>query len=247
MLVEDTFQVDLPVDDAWRLLTDIERVVPCVPGARLDEVVDGEYRGRVSARIGPITVNYAGVARFVERDEVDHRAVISLRGQEERGNGSVNATVTTLLQPDGDRTRVDLATELDVSGRAAQFGRGILGDVASSVLGEFATQLEQMVAGTGNGRVEAGGAASPPRRLSRRERPSTCAGSCSSRCCGVPPFRSPASSSAASAAGWSDAPAGHPGADDFRESSSRPGSRPHPPAGDVISTASPASSGDGAA
>lgn len=155
MLVEDTFQVPLPIDDAWRLLTDLEQVVPCVPGARLDEVVDGEYRGRVTARIGPITVNYAGAARFVERDDVDHRAVISLRGQEERGNGSVNATVTTVLTPDQDRTQVDLATELDVSGRAAQFGRGILGDVASSVLGEFATELERMVAGTPNGRVQA--------------------------------------------------------------------------------------------
>jgi carbon monoxide dehydrogenase subunit G len=155
MLVEDTFQVPLPIDDAWRLLTDLEQVVPCVPGARLDEVVDGEYRGRVTARIGPITVNYAGAARFVERDDVDHRAVISLRGQEERGNGSVNATVTTVLTPDQDRTQVDLATELDVSGRAAQFGRGILGDVASSVLGEFATELERMVAGTSNGRVQA--------------------------------------------------------------------------------------------
>jgi carbon monoxide dehydrogenase subunit G len=163
MLVEDTFEVGLPVEDAWRLLTDIEQVVPCVPGASLDEIVDGEYRGRVTARIGPITVKYAGVARFVERDEVDHRAVISLRGQEERGNGSVTATVTTLLKPDHDRTRVDMATELDVSGRAAQFGRGILGDVASSVLGEFAAQLEQMVEGTGNGRTEAAAAASPTR------------------------------------------------------------------------------------
>ena len=122
--------------------------MPCVPGASLDEVVDAEYRGRVTARIGPITVRYAGAAHFVERDDVDHRAVISLRGREERGNGSVKATVTTQLKPERDRTRVDLSTELDVSGRAAQFGRGILGDVASSVLGEFATELERMVEGT---------------------------------------------------------------------------------------------------
>ena len=151
MLVEDTFRVGLPVDEAWRLLTDLEQVVPCVPGASLDDVTDGEYRGRVTTRIGPITVKYAGAARFVERDEVDHRAVISLRGREERGNGSVAATVTTLLKPDGDGTRVDLATDLEISGRAAQFGRGIIGDVTSSVLGEFARQLEQMVAGQGNG------------------------------------------------------------------------------------------------
>jgi carbon monoxide dehydrogenase subunit G len=151
MLVEDTFRVGLPVDEAWRLLTDLEQVVPCVPGASLDDVSDGEYRGRVTTRIGPITVKYAGAARFVERDDVDHRAVISLRGREERGNGSVAATVTTLLKPDGDGTRVDLATDLEISGRAAQFGRGIIGDVTSSVLGEFARQLEQMVAGERNG------------------------------------------------------------------------------------------------
>jgi carbon monoxide dehydrogenase subunit G len=151
MLVEDSFQVRLAVDDAWTLLTDLERVVPCVPGASLDEVVDGEYRGRVTARIGPITVNYVGAARFEERDEVEHRAVVSLRGREERGGGSVSATMTTALHAEGERTMVELATELDVSGRAAQFGRGILGDVVSSVMGEFAACLERMAGAPGDG------------------------------------------------------------------------------------------------
>jgi len=162
MLVEDSFQVALPLDDAWELLTDLEQVVPCVPGASLEDVVDGEYRGRVTARVGPITVAYAGAARFVERDEVDHRAVIALHGREERGGGSVNATMTTALHAAGDRTTVELATDLDVSGRAAQFGRGILGDVVSSVMGEFAAGLEQMVAESpGNGAAPGTAAAAP--------------------------------------------------------------------------------------
>lgn len=142
MKLANDFWVALPIDEAWTLLTDLRRIAPCLPGAHLDDVVDGEYRGGLATRIGPVSARYRGVARFAERDEVDHRAVIEARGSEERGNGAASGTVVATLRPDGQGTRVDLATELAISGRAAQFGRGLLSEVSATMLAEFARRLE---------------------------------------------------------------------------------------------------------
>lgn len=142
MKLANDFWVALPVDEAWTLLTDLPRIAPCLPGAHLDDVVDGEYRGGLATRIGPVSARYRGVARFAERDEVDHRAVIEARGSEERGNGAASGTVVATLRPDGQGTRVDLATELAISGRAAQFGRSLLSEVSATMLAEFARRLE---------------------------------------------------------------------------------------------------------
>jgi uncharacterized protein len=139
------FWVALPVDDAWALLTDLPRIAPCLPGAHLDDVVDGEYRGGLATKIGPINARYRGVARFVERDDVDHRAVIEARGSEERGSGAASGTVVATLRPDGQGTRVDLSTELSISGRAAQFGRSLVAEVSATMLAEFAHRLEGIV------------------------------------------------------------------------------------------------------
>lgn len=147
MILEDSFHMPLPIDDAWQLLTDLERVVPCVPGASFDEVVDGEHRGSVTTRIGPISASYTGAAWFLERDEVDHRAVIALRGRERGGNGSVSAQVTTELATEGSGTQVGVRTDLAVSGRAAQFGRSLLADVSKSLMAEFASRLEALARG----------------------------------------------------------------------------------------------------
>lgn len=125
--------------------TDLPKVVPCLPGAHLDEVVDGEYRGGLSGEIGPITAKYQGSARFLELDEVARRAVIAARGREERGSGSATATVTASLTPDAGGTTVTVVTDLTISGRAAQFGRGLLGEVSASLIGEFVRRLETMV------------------------------------------------------------------------------------------------------
>lgn len=145
MKLADDFWVALPVDEAWTLLTDLPRIAPCLPGAHLDEVVDGEYRGGLATKIGPINARYRGVARFVERDDVDHRAVIEARGSEERGSGAASGTVVATLRPDGQGTRVDLSTELSISGRAAQFGRSLVTEVSTSMLAEFARRLEGVV------------------------------------------------------------------------------------------------------
>lgn len=145
MKLANDFWVALPVDEAWALLTDLPRIAPCLPGAHLDDVVDGEYRGGLATKIGPINARYRGVARFVERDDVDHRAVIEARGSEERGSGAASGTVVATLHPDGQGTRVDLSTELAISGRAAQFGRSLVAEVSASMLAEFARRLEAIV------------------------------------------------------------------------------------------------------
>ncbi|MBO0826324.1 MAG: SRPBCC family protein [Streptosporangiales bacterium] len=145
MKLANDFWVALPVDEAWELLTDLPRIAPCLPGAHLDDVVDGEYRGGLATKIGPINARYRGVARFVERDDVDHRAVIEARGSEERGSGAASGTVVATLRPDGAGTRVDLSTELAISGRAAQFGRSLVAEVSATMLAEFARRLEAVV------------------------------------------------------------------------------------------------------
>jgi hypothetical protein len=149
------FRVELPVDDTWTLLTDLPQVARCMPGANLDEVVDGEYRGGLSTKIGPISAKYRGVAVFREHDEVAHRAVIEARGREEKGSGSASALITTVLKPDGDGTLVDVSSELAISGRAAQFGRSLLAEVSNSMVDEFVRRLEVMISG-GEGALNEG-------------------------------------------------------------------------------------------
>jgi uncharacterized protein len=149
--IDSTFDVSLPLDDTWALLLDLTRVAPCLPGAHLDDVVDGEYRGGLSTKIGPINARYTGKARFLERDEVDHRAVIQAQGREERGSGAASATITAVLRPAGAKTRVDLSTEMAISGRAAQFGRSLLDEVSASLINEFAQRLEASITRDGDG------------------------------------------------------------------------------------------------
>jgi len=148
--LDNTFEVSLPVHDAWALLQDLPRIAPCLPGAHLDDVVDGEYRGGLSTKIGPINARYTGKARFLERDEVDHRAVIEAQGREERGSGTAAATITATLRPTEGGTRVDISTDMAISGRAAQFGRSLVAEVSSTLINEFARRLESTI-GAGEG------------------------------------------------------------------------------------------------
>jgi uncharacterized protein len=145
MRIEDRFRVNVPVDEAWRLLLDIERIAPCVPGAQLQEVAGDEYRGVVKVKVGPITAQYKGAARFDEVDEAAHRAVIAASGRDTRGQGNASATVTVTLGPDGDATDVSIDTDLSITGKVAQFGRGVLADVSSKLLGQFVENLERDV------------------------------------------------------------------------------------------------------
>ena len=141
------FVVPLSVAEAWAVLTDLERVAPCLPGAQLEEVAGEEYRGRVKVKVGPITAEYRGAATFLERDEASRTAVLRAEGRETRGQGNAAATVhATLTAESPGKTKVSVATTLDISGRLAQFGRGALADVSAKLLGQFVDNLERDLA-----------------------------------------------------------------------------------------------------
>jgi uncharacterized protein len=137
MELTNEFTVDVPVDEAWTILTDVNRIAPCMPGAQLQEVEGDEYRGVVKVKVGPVTAEYRGKATFVEQDPVAHRAVLRAEGREARGQGNASATITATLEPLGDSTKVSVSTDLTITGRVAQFGRGVLADVSNKLLGQF--------------------------------------------------------------------------------------------------------------
>jgi carbon monoxide dehydrogenase subunit G len=142
MELKNEFRVSVPVDVAWAVLTDLERVAPCLPGAELQEVEGDEYRGIVKVKVGPITAQYKGSARFLEKDDATHRAVLLAEGRDTRGQGNASATVTAIASPDGEGTVVSIVTELAITGKVAQFGRSVMGDISAKMLGEFADRLE---------------------------------------------------------------------------------------------------------
>jgi carbon monoxide dehydrogenase subunit G len=160
MDLSSEFEVPLSIDEAWSVLTDLERVAPCLPGAQLDEIEGDEFRGRVKIKVGPITVEYKGTAIFLERLPETHVAVLRAQGRETKGQGSAAATVTATLEEAGaSNTKVSVLTELDISGRVAQFGRGALADVSSKILGQFAANLEKdLASGAGAAKSPAGSA-----------------------------------------------------------------------------------------
>ncbi|MEU3792875.1 SRPBCC family protein [Streptomyces fructofermentans] len=140
------FRVNLPADRAWALLTDVERIAPCMPGAQLTGV-DGEaYNGIVKVRVGPMTVQYKGVVSFEEKDDEGRTAVLHARGRDTRGQGNADARVTAVLVPDGDGTRVTVDTRLTITGRIAQFGRGVIQEVSGKLLAQFVDNLEEQLA-----------------------------------------------------------------------------------------------------
>lgn len=175
------FSVSVPIEEAWAVLTDLERIAPCMPGAQLQEVEGDEYRGVVKVKVGPITAQYKGVARIVELDQDDHRAVLRAEGRDTRGQGTAAATVTATLASSGPATDVHIATDLDITGKVAQFGRGVLGEVSEKLLGQFVSELEQSVLAasatsephdpTPSSVEEAEAGASGPRLIDAPERP----------------------------------------------------------------------------
>lgn len=159
MELVNEFRVDAPVDRAWRLLTDLERVAPCLPGATLTDVSDEAYRGTVRIKVGPVTVRYRGVARFEQLDTDSHVAILVAEGREAQGQGRFRAVLRAELTADGGSTLVRLTTDLDISGRVAQFGRGVICDVSDAILGQFALSLAALVSeGRGGQRAEEPGA-----------------------------------------------------------------------------------------
>src|SRR3954454_24019165 len=150
MQIDNSFQVDVPVEEAWQVLLALERIAPCLPGAQLQEIEGDEYRGVVKVKVGPITAQYKGAARIIEADEDARRIVLKGEGRDTRGQGNASATVTVLLAPDGAGTQVSVDTDLNVTGKVAQFGRGVMADVSSKLLGQFVSCLESNVL-SGNG------------------------------------------------------------------------------------------------
>lgn len=150
MELTNDFRVSVPVEQAWKVLTDLERIAPCMPGAQLQEVEGDDYRGVVKVKVGPITAQYKGTARFLERDESARRAVLRAEGRDTRGQGTASATVTAVLTPDGagtdaEGTTVSIVTDLAITGKVAQFGRGVLAEVSGRLLDQFAQHLESDV------------------------------------------------------------------------------------------------------
>jgi len=141
MELTNDFEVDLPVDEAWVVLTDVERIAPCLPGAELREVEGDEYRGVVKVKVGPITAEYKGKASFVELDGASHHAVLRAQGRDTRGQGNASATISATLEPRDSSTHVSVVTELTISGRVAQFGRGVLAEVSNKLMSEFVERL----------------------------------------------------------------------------------------------------------
>lgn len=141
----NTFEVSVPIETAWKVLTDVERIAPCLPGAQLQEIEGEEYRGIVKVKVGPIQAQYKGKATFLERDDVNFKAVLDAAGRDTRGQGNASAIITAQLEAAGESTLVTVTTDLTVTGKVAQFGRGVLVDVSAKILTQFVDNLEQTV------------------------------------------------------------------------------------------------------
>lgn len=147
MELKNSFTVPADMETAWKTLLDVEAIAPCMPGATLESVEGDEFSGNVKVKLGPVAMTYGGQARFVSKDEENHVAVIEGTGKETRGSGTARANVTTALVSEGPNvTRVDVTTDLTITGKAAQFGRGVMQDVAGRLVGQFATNLEALIA-----------------------------------------------------------------------------------------------------
>jgi len=146
MELEHSFSVPVPEERAWEVLLDVERVAPCMPGATLDSVNGDEIKGRIKVKVGPIQMTYAGTAKFTERDPAAHVITLEAAGKETRGAGTASATVRSKLEGEGDQTHVTVHTSLNVTGKPAQFGRGVLTEVGGRLIGIFADNLAAMLA-----------------------------------------------------------------------------------------------------
>lgn len=140
------FTVAVPVADAWRILTDLERIAPCLPGAQLQEVEGDIYRGVVKIKVGPIQAQFKGQASFLEQDHVAHKAVLKGEGRDTGGKGNASALITAEMNAvDANSTAVKVTTDLSITGKVAQFGRGAMADISDKLLGQFVENLNTMI------------------------------------------------------------------------------------------------------
>jgi carbon monoxide dehydrogenase subunit G len=146
MRIENRFTVSLPIEDAWKVLLDVEGIAPCMPGAQIDDVIDDGFAGRVKLKMGPIMTEFKGTVVFKELDEEAHRIVLRAVGRETKGQGNASADVTVLLTASGKRTTVSIDTDLSITGKIVQFGRGVIVDVSAKLINEFVRCLEDKLA-----------------------------------------------------------------------------------------------------
>jgi uncharacterized protein len=145
--MENEFTVEAPVEQAWETLLDLERITPCLPGAALQEELGDEYKGTMTIRLGPVTQKYNGTISFEETDEESRRAVLKADGKDARGQGTASATITSTLSEEDGGVHVRVETDMHLTGRAAQFGRGVQQDVATKLINQFAECLEKEIMG----------------------------------------------------------------------------------------------------
>ena len=148
--MENEFTVEAPVEQAWETLLDLERITPCLPGAALEEQSGDEYKGTMTIRLGPVTQKYNGTVSFEETDEESRRAVLKADGKDARGQGTASATITSTLTEEDGGTKVHVETDMHLTGRAAQFGRGVQQEVATKLINQFAECLEKEIMGENN-------------------------------------------------------------------------------------------------
>lgn len=146
MELNNDIEVNAPVEEVWDAFNDVERIAPCLPGAQLQEIEGEEFRGIVKVKVGPITTQYKGKATFEERDKDNWRVVIKGDGRDTRGAGNASALITATLEPVSETvTKVNVNTDLTITGKVAQFGRGAIADVSAKLMGQFAENLETLL------------------------------------------------------------------------------------------------------
>jgi carbon monoxide dehydrogenase subunit G len=146
MELENSFVVPADMDTAWETLLDVEAIAPCMPGATLTSFDGDNFTADVKVKLGPVTMNFAGAGKFVKKDEATHTAVIDASGKETKGAGTAGALITATLVEEGpNSTRANIVTDLTVTGKAAQFGKGVMADVSKRLIGQFAGNLEQVI------------------------------------------------------------------------------------------------------
>jgi carbon monoxide dehydrogenase subunit G len=163
MDLNHNFTVEVPVEDAWRILTNVERIAPCLPGAQLQEIEGDVYRGAVKVKVGPIQAQFKGQASFVEFDEVAHKVVLKGEGRDIGGKGNASALITAELTAlSATSTSVTVNTDLSVTGKVAQFGRGAMADISDKLLAQFVVNLNEMIAASDAPAAEAPSATPAP-------------------------------------------------------------------------------------
>ena len=145
MELSNDFEGSAPIEKVWEVINDVELIAPCLPGAQLEEGGNDEYKGFVKVKVGPITAQYKGVAKFVEVDDSNHRVVIRGEGRDTRGAGNAAADITASLESVPEGTRVNVVTDLKITGKVAQFGRGVMADISKKLMGQFADNLSELV------------------------------------------------------------------------------------------------------